>query len=61
MFRTIPRIQCKASVSEFHQGIFFNFSKRFLAAKQKRVSQNFIKVFFNFSASFLAANEKRVS
>ena len=40
---------------------FLTFSARFLAANEKRVSQNFIKVISKFSACFLAAKQKRVS
>ena len=56
--RTFPRSQANSSVPEFHQSFFFNFSARFLAANEKRVSQNFIKVYFKLSAPFLAANQK---
>ena len=47
IFRKFPRSQAKSSVSEFHQS-FLNFSASFLAAKQNRVCQNFIKVFSTF-------------
>ena len=51
IFRTFPRSQSKASVSEFHQSIF-QFSARFLAANQNRMSRNFIKVFFQIFLTF---------
>ena len=59
-FRTFPRSQAKASVSEFHQSDFQLF-RTFPPSQSKESVSKVHQVISKCSVRFLATNEERVS